>query len=131
MQRLLNQVPINNIIITLPIEGKYPAKTPVQTARHSGSPAQPPRAAVRHASGIKHAREKQGERRTLAVLNIELETEPFPLEPNTRCCLGMLKADHSSPAPALLFGVGKGTLWAGKSYIWLSPRPAGAFRFPS
>jgi hypothetical protein len=28
--------------------------------------------------------------------------------------------------------VGKGTLWAGKADIWLSPRPAGAFmRVPS
>ena len=69
--------------------------------------------------------------RALAVLNIELEIGPFPLEPNTRCWLGMLKADHNSPAPALLFGVGKGTLWAGKADIWLRPRPAGAFRFPS
>ena len=69
--------------------------------------------------------------RALAVLNIELEIGPFPLEPNTRCAFGMLKADHSSPAPALLFGVGMGTLWAGKADIWLSPSPAGAFRFPS
>ena len=28
--------------------------------------------------------------RALAVLNIELETGPFSLEPNTRCALGML-----------------------------------------
>ena len=26
--------------------------------------------------------------RAMAVLNIELETGPFPLEPNTRCALG-------------------------------------------
>ncbi len=69
--------------------------------------------------------------RALAVLNIELEIGPFPLEPNTRCALGMLKADHCSPAPALLFAVGKGTIWAGKADIWLSPRPTGVFRFPS
>ena len=66
----------------------------------------------------------------MAVLNIELEIGPFPLEPNTRCAIGMLKADRSL-APALLFGVGMGTLWAGKTYIWLSPRPAGVFRYPS
>jgi hypothetical protein len=35
----------------------------------------------------------------------------------------MLKADHSSLAPALLFGVGMGTLWAGKADIWLSRDP--------
>ena len=28
--------------------------------------------------------------RALAVLNIELEIGPFPLEPNTRCVFGML-----------------------------------------
>ena len=67
--------------------------------------------------------------RALAVLNIELEIGPFPLEPNTRCALG--KPTTAALPPALLFGVGKGTLWAGKAYIWLSPRPAGAFRFPS
>ena len=49
---------------TFPIEAKHPAKTPARTARNSGSPAQPPRAAVRHASSIKHAREKQGERKS-------------------------------------------------------------------
>ncbi len=69
--------------------------------------------------------------RAMAVLNIELEIGPFPLEPNTRCAIGMSKADHSSPAPALLFGVGMGTIWAGKANIWLSPRPDGAFRYPS
>jgi hypothetical protein len=49
---------------TFPIEAKHPAKTPARTARNSGSPAQPPRAAVRHASSIKHAREKQGDRKS-------------------------------------------------------------------
>jgi hypothetical protein len=58
--------------------------------------------------------------RELAVLNIELEIGPFPLEPNTRCALGK---PTTAALPPLLFGVGKGTLWAGKANIWLSRDP--------
>ena len=38
----------------------------IRTARNSGSPAQPPRAPVRHASVVKHTREKQSERKSAA-----------------------------------------------------------------
>ena len=63
------------------------AKTPIQTARNSGSPAQPPRAAVRHASVVKHAREKQSEHKMAACsqhaqalpVGQELDIGPFPL----------------------------------------------------
>jgi hypothetical protein len=68
------------------------ATTPIRTARNSGSPAQPPRAAVRHASVVKHAREKQSERKSAACserarslpMGRELEIGQFPLEPNTK-----------------------------------------------
>ena len=70
---------------TFPIAAKHPAKTPARTARNSGSPAQPPRAAVRHASVVKHAREKQSERKSAACsqhaqslpMGRELEIGPF------------------------------------------------------
>jgi hypothetical protein len=68
------------------------AKTPIQTARNSGSPSRPPRAAVRHASVVKHAREKQSDCKSDACsqharslpMGRELEIGPFPLEPNTK-----------------------------------------------
>jgi hypothetical protein len=63
------------------------AKTPIQTARNSGSRAQPPRAAVRHASVVKHDSEKQNERKNVAsredVLT-SLGPEVLPRETVTR-----------------------------------------------